>query len=320
MAPEQLDGAPADARSDQFSFCVALHEALCGQRPFGGVDLRTLRDAMRSSPTGSRLRQRAPWRVARAIRRGLSEDPARRFSSMDALLRELAPRRSARIATLTVAVAGVVAMGLALWPAAATLPAIDPCDRARGWDAATRAVRQSLRGAGQPDSVITHVQNGLDQYASGWLARCQALVAGPGPIVGVGSGRCLDVRHDSRDPGTVVQIFHCHGGANQSFALTPAGELRAFGGDVCVEAGAPGAPAVIQRCTGAIHQRWSVNLDRTITNRDSGLCLDVTTPAAEDRAPVQVSDCNGGSNQKWVTMSRPPLLADVDARPAAHKR
>jgi hypothetical protein len=224
---------------------------------------------------------------------------------MEALLRELAPPRSARNASL--AATGVVAMGLALGLSASTLPESDPCDRAHGWDSATRAVvRQSLLSAGQPESAVTHVQNGLDQYASGWLARCQALTAGPGPIVGVGSGRCLDVRHDSRDPGTELQIFHCHGGANQSFSLTPAGELRAFGGNVCVEAGAHGAPAVIQSCTGAINQQWSVNSDRTITSRDSGFCLEVKALATEDRATVQLSDCNGGSNQKWVTISKPP--------------
>ena len=33
MAPEQFRQEPADARTDQFSFCVALHEALFGVRP-----------------------------------------------------------------------------------------------------------------------------------------------------------------------------------------------------------------------------------------------------------------------------------------------
>src|SRR3954468_8020130 len=34
MSPEQFRGEPADARSDQFSFCVALFAALHGVRPF----------------------------------------------------------------------------------------------------------------------------------------------------------------------------------------------------------------------------------------------------------------------------------------------
>ncbi|MGB1700967.1 MAG: serine/threonine-protein kinase, partial [Nannocystaceae bacterium] len=39
MAPEQHLGDEADARSDQFSFCVAMWEALYGQRPFRGKTL-----------------------------------------------------------------------------------------------------------------------------------------------------------------------------------------------------------------------------------------------------------------------------------------
>src|SRR3954469_19947733 len=39
MSPEQVRGEPSDAQSDQFSFCVALYEALYGQRPFAAEDL-----------------------------------------------------------------------------------------------------------------------------------------------------------------------------------------------------------------------------------------------------------------------------------------
>jgi serine/threonine protein kinase len=45
MPLEQFKGGEADARSDQFSFCVALYEALHGRRPF--VDAETVERAVR---------------------------------------------------------------------------------------------------------------------------------------------------------------------------------------------------------------------------------------------------------------------------------
>ncbi len=46
MSPEQLMGHPADARSDQFSLCVAMYEALYRVRPFAGTTLDELRRAI----------------------------------------------------------------------------------------------------------------------------------------------------------------------------------------------------------------------------------------------------------------------------------
>src|SRR5688572_9102741 len=37
MSPEQLSGLPLDHRTDQFAFCVALYEALYGERPFAST-------------------------------------------------------------------------------------------------------------------------------------------------------------------------------------------------------------------------------------------------------------------------------------------
>ncbi|HEY7375739.1 MAG TPA: serine/threonine-protein kinase, partial [Polyangia bacterium] len=42
MAPEQITGEATDARTDQFSFCVTLWEALHGERPFFGESLMGL--------------------------------------------------------------------------------------------------------------------------------------------------------------------------------------------------------------------------------------------------------------------------------------
>jgi tetratricopeptide (TPR) repeat protein len=90
MAPEQFLGRPTDARTDQFSFCVALHEALYGKRPFQADALSTLSEAvvtgrMREPPG----KARAPAFLRRLLMRGLQRDPAARFPSMEALLEAL---------------------------------------------------------------------------------------------------------------------------------------------------------------------------------------------------------------------------------------
>ncbi len=87
MAPEQYRHQPFDARTDQFSFCVALYEALYGERPFAGRSFEELSRAvttgtLRPEPPGSRVPQ---W-LRRIALRGLSTDPDARFPSMDALL------------------------------------------------------------------------------------------------------------------------------------------------------------------------------------------------------------------------------------------
>jgi predicted Ser/Thr protein kinase len=84
MAPEQLRGAPADARADQFAFCVTAWEALAGKRPFPGEDLAAIAAAIdRGEPA---FADRVPRRFRPLLVRGLSKDPAARWPSMDPLL------------------------------------------------------------------------------------------------------------------------------------------------------------------------------------------------------------------------------------------
>jgi tetratricopeptide (TPR) repeat protein len=118
MAPEQLRRQKPDARSDQFSFCVALFEALYGARPFPAARQEET-SLLAAIEAGVRMprppeKRRIPSRVERALRRGLSVLPEDRFSDMEELLAALAPVQRRLWPWLTVtAVAAAVALALA---------------------------------------------------------------------------------------------------------------------------------------------------------------------------------------------------------------
>ena len=76
MSPEQRAGSQAGTRSDQFSFCVALYEALFGKRPFSDEALQSGKLPPAAEPPAT---ARVPPRIRRAVMRGLSLNPDARF-------------------------------------------------------------------------------------------------------------------------------------------------------------------------------------------------------------------------------------------------
>ncbi|HWM88318.1 MAG TPA: protein kinase [Kofleriaceae bacterium] len=110
MAPEQHAGDHVDPRSDQFSFCVALYEALYGERPFAGRTREEVAESARDGKVAPRpSASRVPGSLRAILLRGLAPDPADRFASMPALVRALgrdrgrAPRRAAAAAAVALA-------------------------------------------------------------------------------------------------------------------------------------------------------------------------------------------------------------------------
>jgi tetratricopeptide (TPR) repeat protein len=90
MSPEQFRNERTDARTDQFSFCVALYEALYGERPFGGATFHELSEAVCNGAVGEAPeRTQVPGWLREALVRGLQRAPDGRWPSMKALLAEL---------------------------------------------------------------------------------------------------------------------------------------------------------------------------------------------------------------------------------------
>ena len=185
MAPEQrTSGLPLDGRADQFAFCVALHEALCGERPFGdesGPDLneRVARGAVRDLP-----RDRAmPAGLRKVIRRGLAFDPADRYPSMEALLadvdRVLGARGRRTVALAAGGAASLIVAATALAGSGLFSPEpARPCRGAAGklsgvWDAGRKQAVRAAFGAASPNGgarSFARVEPALDRYARGWTA------------------------------------------------------------------------------------------------------------------------------------------------------
>jgi hypothetical protein len=112
MPPEQLTGPDIDARSDQFSFCIALYEALFGTHPLPGatsVSMLEKGDEAIAPPEGTRV----PPQIARAVMRGLQRERSKRFPTMASLVSELVPpvRRSPMRLAATISLAVVVIGG-----------------------------------------------------------------------------------------------------------------------------------------------------------------------------------------------------------------
>ena len=189
MSPEQLAGRMATAQSDQFAFCVALHEALYGLRPFEGKTIQSLSKEVyaghiREPPPGRSI----PYWLRRVILQGLQTAPRDRHASMEALLAALVydPGRRRRHA-ITIASVGAGAVTLAAlaytsgasrdrspcYAAADEINAIWSDERREQLGAAMRATELPYA-----EDTWTRVSERLDDYAKGWreqsVAACEA--------------------------------------------------------------------------------------------------------------------------------------------------
>lgn len=247
MSPEQRGGERVDARSDQYSFCVALHEALQGELP--------ARSAIGAARAG------VPARVSVAIARGLSTDPAARFPTMDALIAALASERARSrwsIAVALVAVFGV--LGVGAWARVETA-ASRPCAGAERklvgvWDDDRRRAVSAAFGATKTpysDDAWREVKRVVDAYAARWVTTheqaCEAT-----RVRGEQSEDLLDLRigcldGEARELGALTESFTSANAKTVELAVQAVHRLPAL--EACADAAAlrarvrpPSDPAV----------------------------------------------------------------------------
>jgi eukaryotic-like serine/threonine-protein kinase len=247
MAPEQLSGAAVDARTDQFSFCVALYEALYDERPYADFAfLHEERPAMRrSDPDPSQPRWL--WDV---IVRGLSLEPDQRFASMDELLALLTrnrdrARRRTRLAGLTLGATAVIGISIAVLTARQAPP--PPCplatDELTGvWDPPTQQrVETALLGTGVAfaANVWASTQGSFDRYSQRWLKAHQAACEATN-VRHVQSAELLDRRMEclagrKRSLAAAVEVMQLR----PSQAVARAGEILSSLGEIelCADTG-----------------------------------------------------------------------------------
>ena len=166
MAPEQRRGHPTDARSDIYSYCLTLREAVTGARPKGGAG------------SWARGTQRAPAWLERILSRGLREAPGERWPGMRQLLDAL--RRGPLLTRFRVMAAmGVTALaGLAAFAAreqSRHLPLCASSDTDWGdvWSDSQRSrVEAAFLTAGGPAAaeIFQRLDGAVAAYRRDWVA------------------------------------------------------------------------------------------------------------------------------------------------------
>ncbi len=185
MAPEQHLGG-GDARTDEFSFCVALYRSLYDDSPFNGRLDPAAPKPVRPPPPGTRV----PGWVRRPLLRGLSAKPEDRFPTLTELLEALADDPAVR-RQRALAAAGMAAVVLAAIAGTALVlarrhAAADPCHDPSSqltevWDDSVRTrVRAAFAATGAADaaSTVAYAERAMDRATNAWLSAyrdaCQA--------------------------------------------------------------------------------------------------------------------------------------------------
>ncbi len=166
MAPEQFLGERGDEKSDQFSFCVALYEALYGERPFAGDDMLSISVNVTTEQLRPLPKDRGvPTWVRRVILRGLRATPSERWDGMPALIAAvssdpIAKLRNRLAGVGTIALVGAIA--LTAWKVASGRRAEAEHEIAQNLETAERAVGAARAKAAEATALRTRAFAAFD--------------------------------------------------------------------------------------------------------------------------------------------------------------
>ncbi|MEM7483542.1 MAG: tetratricopeptide repeat-containing protein kinase family protein, partial [Acidobacteriota bacterium] len=162
LAPERREGRETDARSDQFSFCVALYEAVAGRLP------RT-----------DSLEVADPWLPAwlrRPLARGLAPRPEDRFPDMPALLSALRQVSDRRRRGLGLVAAAILLSSVVVFAGLERNPSCDggAASFAATWSTERRVAVQAALQSAMPGATLAEedlwmrTEGRLDDFARVW--------------------------------------------------------------------------------------------------------------------------------------------------------
>jgi Ricin-type beta-trefoil lectin domain len=118
-----------------------------------------------------------------------------------------------------------------------------------------------------------------------------------------GGGHCIEVPNRDFVPDQGLQMADCNGSSAQNFNYDPASLHLSIGGlCVDANGGQPGALVKLSACGGGANQAWKSEPKGNFTKLvgQNGLCLDIRYGSKETGAPVQSWNCGDSEpNQLW---------------------
>lgn len=251
IAPERFATGRGDPRTDQFSFCVALWEALTGELPWRWHDRESQSEALEQPPAHPRKipQVAAGPSLRRCLMRGLSKRPEERNPDMGTIIAALEwtlawPKRSRRTGMfgggLVAALAAGAAFALSQPPVETPASSCEPYAQSidEQWNderrAALLAHGEALGVEGSQAAKWAVSQ--LDGLARDWSVSARAACRGEQePLLGDPTRMCLD-RWKGPYSGA-IELLSTQGD-ERTLQLAPQllAELAPIDGDFCASA------------------------------------------------------------------------------------